>query len=49
MKSAKGVKLEGKAGISNFSHELEIIVNILIETEGIKKVVREDLAEVKRV
>ena len=49
LKSAKGIKLEGKSGISNFSHEMEIIANIIIETEGIKKVVRQDLAEIKRV
>ena len=49
LKDAKGVKLEGKSGISNFSHEMEILANTVIETEGIKKVVRQDLAEVKRV
>ncbi len=49
LKSAKGVKLEGKSGISNFTHEMEILANVVIETEGIKKVVRQDLAEVKRV
>ena len=47
--SAKGIKLEGKSGISNFSHEMEILANVIIETEGIKKEVRQDLAEVKRV
>ena len=49
LKSAKGVKLEGKSGISNFTHEMEILANIVIETEGIKKAVRQDLADVKRV
>ena len=49
LNGAKGVKLEGKSGISNFSHELEIIANVVVETEGIKKVVRQDLAEIKRV
>ena len=47
--NAKGIKLEGKSGISNFSHEMEILANVIIETEGIKKEVRQDLAEVKRV
>ena len=47
--SSKGVKLEGKSGISNFTHEMEILANTVIETEGIKKQVRQDLAEVKRV
>ena len=47
--SSKGVKLEGKSGISNFTQELEILANVIIETEGIKKQIRQDLAEVKRV
>ncbi len=49
LKDAKGVKLEGKSGISNFTHEMEILANIVVETEGIKKQVRQDLADVKRV
>ena len=49
LKSAKGIKLEGKSGISNFSHEMEIIANIIIETEGIKKTERQDNAKEKRV
>ena len=49
LKEAKGVKLEGKSGISSFSHEMEILANTVIETEGIKKTVRQDLAEIKRV
>ena len=49
LKSVKGVKLEGKSGISNFTHEMEILANVVIETDGIKKAVRQDLADVKRV
>lgn len=49
LNKAKGVKLEGKSGISNFTHELEIMANVVIETDGIKKQVRQDLAEIKRV
>lgn len=49
LSSAKGVKLEGKSGISNFTHEMEILANVVIETEGIKKQVRQDLADIKRV
>ena len=49
LSSAKGVKLEGKSGISNFTHEMEILANVVIETEGIKRQVRQDLADVKRV
>ena len=49
LSSAKGVKLEGKSGISNFTHELEILANVVVETDGIKRKVRQDLADVKRV
>ena len=49
LSGAKGVKLEGKSGISNFTHEMEIMANVIIETEGIKREVRQDLAEIKRV
>ena len=49
LSSSKGVKLEGKSGISNFTHEMEILANVVIETEGIKRQVRQDLAEIKRV
>ena len=49
LNNAKGIKLEGKSGISNFTHEMEILANVVIETEGIKRQVRQDLAEVKRV
>ena len=49
LSKAKGVKLEGKSGISNFTHEMEILANTVIETEGMKKQVRQDLADVKRV
>ena len=49
LSSSKGVKLEGKSGISNFTHEMEILANVVIETEGIKRQIRQDLAEIKRV
>lgn len=49
LKSAKGIKISGNAGYSTFSKETEVIANTIIETEGRKKVVRQDLAEVKRV
>ena len=49
LEKAKGVKLEGKSGISNFTHEMEILANVVIETEGMKKTVRQDLADIKRV
>ncbi len=49
LKKAKGVRLAGNAGYSNFSHEVELIANTVVETNGIKKVKRMDTAEVKRV
>ncbi|MFL0246110.1 DNA polymerase III subunit alpha [Candidatus Clostridium stratigraminis] len=49
LKKAKGVKLCGNASYSKFSGEVEMIANTIIETEGIKKLKRQDKAEVKRV
>jgi DNA polymerase III subunit alpha, Gram-positive type len=46
---AKGIRLAGNAGYSNFSGEVELIANTIIETEGRKKIKRQDKAEVKRV
>ena len=49
LKKAKGVRLAGPASHSKFSDEVELIANVIIETEGIKKTMRQDNAEVKRV
>ncbi len=49
LSSAKGIKLEGKSGISSFTHEMEILANVIVETDGVKKQIRQDLAEEKRV
>ena len=49
LKKAKGVRLAGNAGYSQFSGEVELIANTIMETEGIKKVKRQDNSEVKRV
>ncbi|MBC2581760.1 DNA polymerase III subunit alpha [Clostridium sp. DJ247] len=49
LKKAKGVRLVGNAGYSQFSGEVEMIANTIIETEGMKKAKRQDNAEVKRV
>ncbi|MCT8977036.1 DNA polymerase III subunit alpha [Clostridium sp. CX1] len=49
LKKAKAVRLAGNAGFSKFSGEVEMIANIIIETEGMKKTKRMDNAEVKRV
>lgn len=49
LKKAKAVKLVGNVGFSQFSGEVEMIANIIVETEGAKKVKRQDNAPVKRV
>jgi len=49
LKKAKGVRVAGNSGFSTFSGETELIVNTIIETEGIKKFKRMDNSEVKRV
>lgn len=49
LKKAKGVRISGNAGYSKFSGEIELIANIIVETEGMKKAKRLDRAEVKRV
>ena len=47
--SAKGVKVAGTASMDSFSNELTVMVNTIVETEGLKKEIRMDNAEVKRV
>ena len=49
IKKAKGITIEGNAQMDQFSGELTVMTNTIIESEGIKKVVRQDNAEVKRV
>ncbi|MBP1745093.1 MAG: polymerase alpha chain [Firmicutes bacterium] len=49
LKKAKGVRLSGNADYSKFSGEVEIIANTIVETQGVKRTVRKDNAEVKRV
>ncbi|QAT39879.1 DNA polymerase III subunit alpha [Clostridium sp. JN-9] len=49
LEKAKGVRLAGNAGYSRFTDEIEIIANTIIETEGLKKTIRQDNAKVKRV
>ena len=44
-----GVKIGGKAGFDNFAHEVTLLANTIVEGEPLKKVKREDNAEVKRV
>ncbi len=47
--SVKGIKLEGNAQMDNFSGELTVMANTIIEGEGVKKTTRQDNAQVKRV
>ncbi|SHI69034.1 DNA polymerase III subunit alpha, partial [Desulfosporosinus lacus] len=49
LKKAKGVKLAGNAGFSQFSGEIELIANTIVETAGMRKAQRLDRAEEKRV
>lgn len=49
LKKAKGVRLAGNAGFSKFSGEIELVANTILETEGIRRIKRQDNAEVKRV
>lgn len=49
LKKAKGVKLVGNVALSQFSGEVEMIANTIIETEGVKRAKRQDNAPVKRV
>lgn len=49
IKGAKGIKIAGTAQMDTFANELTVMANTIIETEGIKKVTRQDNSEVKRV
>ena len=49
IQKSSGIKLSGTAQMDTFSGELTVMANTIIETEGIKKEIRKDNAEVKRV
>ena len=49
IKDSKGVKIAGKAGMDSFSNEITIMANTIMKSEGIKREVRMDNSEVKRV
>lgn len=49
IQEAKGIKIEGTAQFDPFAKELGVIANIIVETPGRKKIVRQDTAEEKRV
>ena len=49
IQNAKGIKISGTAQMDTFSNELTVMANTIIETEGLKKEIRQDNSEVKRV
>ncbi len=49
IQNAKGIKIAGTAQNDTFSNELTVMANIIIETEGLKKEIRQDKAKIKRV
>ena len=49
LKNTPAIKLAGKAQMDTFSNELTIMANTIIASEGLKREIREDKAEVKRV
>ena len=49
IKGAKGIKLAGKAGMDTFSNEVTIMANTIVVSNGIKREVRMDNSEIKRV
>ena len=49
MNSAKGVKVIGTAQFDPFAKELGVIANAIVESNGIKREVRQDNAQEKRV
>ncbi len=49
IQNAKGIKISGTVQMDTFSNELTVMVNTIIETEGLKKNVRQDNSQVKRV
>ena len=46
---SKGLKIDGIAKFDSYAKEVTVMSNVIIETEGTKKVERMDNAEVKRV
>ncbi len=50
IEKSKGLKIVGTSGMDQFSNEVSIMANTIIETEeGVKKEIRQDNSEVKRV
>ena len=49
IQNSKGIKVSGNVQMDTYSNELTVLVNTVIETEGLKKEIRQDNSEVKRV
>lgn len=49
IQKAKGIKIAGTAQMDTFSNELTVMANTIVETEGVKRIERQDKSEVKRV
>ena len=49
IKDAKGIKVAGKAAMDTFSNEITIMANTILKSNGIKKEIRMDNSDVKRV
>lgn len=49
IQNAKGLKIAGTAQMDTFANELTVMANTIVETEGLKKVTRQDNSPVKRV
>ena len=49
IKESKGIRLSGKAGMDTFSNELTIMANTILKSNGIKKEIRMDNSQEKRV
>ncbi len=49
LKATKGIKVAGKAAMDTFANEVTIMASTIVVGEGIKREIREDKAEVKRV
>ncbi len=49
IQNAKGLKVAGMVQMDTFSNELTVMANTIVEIEGLKKEIRQDKSEIKRV
>ena len=49
IKNSKGIKIAGTAQMDSFSNELTVMANTIVESTGVKKEIRQDNSEKKRV